>query len=68
MRCLIDKIWYCNFIIHPCDPTVVICYLIQPCDIAACITYLMSHNSSLTYNKKDISGWVYNKYKTTLVC
>ena len=23
----------CIFIIHPCDPTVVICYLIWPCDI-----------------------------------
>ena len=38
------------FIIHPCDPTVVICYLIRPCDIAVCITYLISHSSSLTYN------------------
>ena len=32
-------------IIHPCDPTVVICYLIWPCDIAVCITYLISHSS-----------------------
>ena len=40
------------FIIHPCDPTVVICYLIRPCDIAVCITYLISHNSSLIYNLK----------------
>ena len=38
------------FILHPCDPTVVICYLIRPCDIAACITYLISHSYSLTYN------------------
>ena len=37
------------FIIHPCDPTVVICYLIRPCDIAVCITYLISHSYSLTY-------------------
>ena len=32
------------FIIHPCDPTVVICYLIQPRDRAVCITYLISHS------------------------
>ena len=38
------------FIIHPCDPTVLICYLIWPCDIAFCITYLISHSSSLIYN------------------
>ena len=38
------------FIIHTCDPTVVICYLIWPCDIAVCITYLISHSSSLSYN------------------
>ena len=38
------------FIMHPCDPTVVICYLIRPCDIAVCITYLISHSYSLTYN------------------
>ena len=38
-----------GFIIHPGDPTVVICYLIWPCDIAVCITYLISHSSSLTY-------------------
>ena len=38
------------FIIHPCDPAVVICYLIRPCDIAVCITYLISHSYSLTYN------------------
>ena len=51
-------------IIHPCDPTVVIC------DIAVRITYLISHSFSLSYNtvKNDISGWVYNKCKTTLVC
>ena len=40
------KIWL--FIIHPCDPTVVICYLIWPCDIAVRITYLISHSSSLS--------------------
>ena len=40
------------FIIHPCDPTVVICYLIWLCDIAVRITYLISHSYSLTYNKK----------------
>ena len=39
-----------HLIIHPCDPTVVICYLIWPCDIAVCITYLISHSSSLRYN------------------
>ena len=39
-----------SFIIHPCDPTVVICNLIWPCDIAVCITYLISHSSSLPYN------------------
>ena len=38
------------FIIHPCDPTVVMCYLIRPCDIAVRITYLISHSSSLSYN------------------
>ena len=38
------------FIIHPCDPTVVISYLIWPCDITVCITYLISHSSSLSYN------------------
>ena len=38
------------FIIHPCDPTVVICYLIWPYDIAVRITYLISHSYSLTYN------------------
>ena len=40
----------CNFIIHPCDPTVVICYLIWLCDIAVRITYLISHSSFLSYN------------------
>ena len=39
-----------NFIIHPCDPTVVICCLIWPCDTTICITYLVSHSYSLTYN------------------
>ena len=34
------------FIIHPFDPTVVICYLIWPCDVAVRITYLISHSSS----------------------
>ena len=38
------------FIIHPCDPTVVICYLIWTYDIAVCITYLISQSYSLTYN------------------
>ena len=38
------------FNIHPCDPTVVFCYLIWPCDIAVCITYLISHSYYLTYN------------------
>ena len=51
------------FIIHPCDPTVVIYYLIWPCDAAVCITYLISHSSSFNYNAV-IKGWVYNKYKT----
>ena len=40
-----------TFIIHTCDPTVVICYLILPCDMAVHmavhITYLISHSSSL---------------------
>ena len=36
------------FIIHPCDPIVVICYLILPCDIAVCITHLISHSYSLS--------------------
>ena len=40
-------VMYC-FIIHSCDPTVVICYLIWPCDIAVCITYLISHSLSLS--------------------
>ena len=35
------------FIIHPCDPTVVICYLVWPCDTAVHITHLISHSSSL---------------------
>ena len=39
-----------DFIIHPCNPTVVICYLIWPCDIAVCITYLIAHSSSMSYN------------------
>ena len=39
-----------NFIIHPCDPTVVICYLIWPCDIAFRVTYLISHSSYVSYN------------------
>ena len=39
-----------NYIIHPCDPRLVICYLIWPCDIAFHITYLVSHSSSLSYN------------------
>ena len=39
-----------HFIIHPCDPTVVICYLIWLCDIAVRITYLISHSSSFSYN------------------
>ena len=40
------------FIIHPCDPTAVICYLIWPCDIhvAVHITYLISHSLPLCYN------------------
>ena len=38
------------FIIHPCDPTVVISYLIWPCDIAVRITYLISHSYSITCN------------------
>ena len=38
------------YIIHPCDPIVVICYLIRLCDIAIRITYLISHSYSLTYN------------------
>ena len=37
------------FIIHPYDPTVVICYLIWPCDTAVRITHLISHTSSLSY-------------------
>ena len=46
-----------TFIIHPCDPIVVICYLIRPCDIhvGVCITYLISHSSSLSY-KTVIKG------------
>ena len=38
-----------KFIIHPFDPTVVICYLIWPCDIAVYITNLVSHSSSLSF-------------------
>ena len=38
------------FIIHPCDPTVVICYLIWPCDISVHTTNLISQSSSLSYN------------------
>ena len=55
------KVTYHNFIIHPCDPTVVICYLIWPCDIAVCITYLISHSDSLTYNSMIFQfGWIIN--------
>ena len=59
-----------DFVIHPCDPIVVICYLIWPCDIAVRIKYLISLSSSLSYNTviKDIAGWMYNKYRTTPVC
>ena len=57
-----------GFIIPPFDPTVVICYLIWPCDTAVRITFLISHSSSLSYDTVIISGWVYNKYKTALVC
>ena len=39
--------WLTGFIIHPCDPTVGICYLIGVCDKAVCITHLVSHSSSL---------------------
>ena len=38
------------FIIHPCDPTVVVCYLTWPCDKAVRITYHISHSYSLTHN------------------
>ena len=38
----------CIIITHPCDPTVVICYLIWPCDMAVRITYLISRSSSLS--------------------
>ena len=41
------------FIIHPCDPSVMICYLIWPYDIAVRITYLISHSSSLSYNTEN---------------
>ena len=37
-----------NIIIHPYDPTEVICYLIWGCDITVHITYLISHSSSLS--------------------
>ena len=39
-----------QFNIHPCDPTVVICYVIWPCDISVHITYLISHSLSLGYD------------------
>ena len=61
---------YKYFIIHPCDPTLVIYYLIWLCDIAVRITYLIPHSSSLSYNTV-IKGYFRlgnNKYKTTLVC
>ena len=38
------------FIIHPCDPTEVICYLIWSCDMAVHITHLISHSYSLSYH------------------
>ena len=59
-----------SFIIHPCNPTVVICCLIWPCDIAVCITYLISHSLSLSYNTaiKGNFRLGYNKYKTSRVC
>ena len=59
VRYTLIMVSYCNiqvnngvldFIIHLCDPTVVICYLIWPCDIAVRITFLISHSSSLSYN------------------
>ena len=46
---IITIIINCYFIIHPCDPTAVICYLIWLCDTAVPITYLISHTSSLSY-------------------
>ena len=67
MYCEKCKFLSMGFIIHPCDPAVVIYYLIWPYDIAVCITYLISHSSSLSYNAV-IKGWVYNEYKTTLMC
>ena len=45
------------FIIHPCDPTVVIYYLIWPCDISVRITYLILHSSFLSYNTVLIKGY-----------
>ena len=49
--------FYCirlGFIIHPCDPTVVICYLIWACDIAVNITHIVSYSSSLSYHRLGI--------------
>ena len=54
-----------EFVLHPCDPTVVIRYLIWPCDIAARITYLISHSSSLRYNTV-IKGYFRCIINTTL--
>ena len=39
---------FLRFIIHPCDPTFVICCLIWPCDMAVRITHLVSYSSSLS--------------------
>ena len=46
-----------TFIIHTCDPTVVICYLIWLCDITVCITYLISHTSSSLSYTTVIKGY-----------
>ena len=52
------------------DKTLLVIYVqVWPWHIAVHITYLISHSSSLSSHLvKYILGWVYNKYKTTLVC
>ena len=38
------------FIIHPYDPTVVICYLIWPCDTAVRITHQLSVSHTVSHS------------------
>ena len=57
-KTLILKFLY--FIIHPCDPTVVVCYLIWPCDLTVHMTYLISYSSSSSLScHRVIKGYLW---------